>query len=530
MKKSKKLFVLGLAGVLALSAIGLSGCGDEKQSGGGSHATSFTYWVPMNSSIATRVNSFNDISIYQKREEDSGVHIEFIHPALGQEKEQFNLMVASRDLSDFVEYDWAGYNGGPQSAIDDGIIVALNDYLNETPNFKKTISGSDVLTKTYNKGSKTDEGVYFAFPGFNTGKYRTFGGPMIRKDWLDELGLSVPETIDEWTTVLTAFKEKKGASAPLSATAMYFIGDTNAFNGAYGAGKGLYLDGDTVKLGLLDSRMKDYLAVMRDWYQKGLLDKEFGSIKGTAVNAKIVQGDAGATIGYLGGGMGMYLKQMAVEDPSYNLVCAPYPTLNKDEKNNFLVMEQDVTSRQLAITTVCKNPADAAKWADFWYSDEGYNMVNFGIEGDSYNMVDGKAVYTDKILHNSEGMSIAETLGMYSRATSPAPGFNQAAEYLEQYYEFPQQIEGFRMWAENVDDAKATQMPRGIYATSEESAEVAALETDINTYFNEMYLKFITGEESLDNYDKFIETLKSTFKVDRYIEIKQNMYNRYLTR
>lgn len=42
------------------------------------------------------------------------------------------------------------------------------------------------------------------------GKYKTFSGQMIRKDWLDELGLQLPETIDEWEIVLKTIKEKKG--------------------------------------------------------------------------------------------------------------------------------------------------------------------------------------------------------------------------------------------------------------------------------------------------------------------------------
>lgn len=530
--KKKKFLAVGLAGVLALSAIGLSGCSGG-QTNGSDELTSFTYWVPMDSVIATRVNSFNDITIYQQREKDSGIHIEFIHPALGQEKEQFNLMIASRELPDVIEYNWEAYNGGPKAAIDDGIIIALNDYIDSvTPNFKNAITSRDELAPIYDKGTKTDSGQYFAFPAFNVGKYRTFGGPMIRKDWLDELGLEMPETIDEWTTVLTAFKEKKGASAPLSATADYFIVYSNSFNGAFGIGAGLrlYLDGDTVKFAPLESGAKEYLAVLRDWYKQGLLDKEFSSIKSSAVDAKIIQGNSGATVGYLGSAMGKYLKQMATEDPKYNLVCAPYPVLNKGEKNGFMLTASDVAERQLAITTACKNPDAVAKWADYWYSDEGYMMVNFGVEGDSYKIVDGKPVYTDKILHNPDGLSIAETLGMSTRATAAAPGFNQAPEYLEQYYEFPQQIEGFKMWAENASDAKARLVPRGVYATAEESEEVAALISDINTYVQESFLKFITGEDSLDNYDKFVETLKSTFKVDRYLEIEQNMYDRYLAR
>ena len=157
-------------------------------------------------------------------------------------------------------------------------------------------------------------------------------------------------------------------------------------------------------------------------------------------------------------------------------------------------------------------------------------MVNFGVEGKSYNMVDGKPVYTDEILHNPDGLSINEALCLNCRATAQAPGFKQAPEYLEQYYEFQQQIDGFKMWAENVEGVRKTSIPEGLSAEADESEELSALNTDINTYVEEMSLKFITGEESFDNYDKFIETLKTTFNVDRYLEIEQNMYDRYLKR
>ena len=60
--------------------------------------------------------------------------------------------------------------------------------------------------------------------------------------------------------------------------------------------------------------------------------------------------------------------------------------------------------------------------------------MNFGVEGESYNMVDGKPVYTDQIFNNPEGLSIAEALSMYCRATVPAPGLKQAPEYLERSF------------------------------------------------------------------------------------------------
>ena len=64
---------------------------------------------------------------------------------------------------------------------------------------------------------KTDDGHYYVFPFVRGDEALCHTiGPMLREDWLEELGLEVPTTIDEWHTVLTAFKEKKGASAPFT--------------------------------------------------------------------------------------------------------------------------------------------------------------------------------------------------------------------------------------------------------------------------------------------------------------------------
>ena len=299
---------------------------------------------------------------------------------------------------------------------------------------------------------------------------------------------------------------------------------------SFGVGQRLYLDGDTVKFGPIEPAYKDYIKTLSEWYSEGLLDRDFATNKDTLIDSNITGGDSGAMMGYLGGGMGRYLEQMQTEDPSYNLVCAQYPTLNKGEKNNFQLFEGDVTSRYLAITTACKDPEAAVKWADNFYGEDGYMLVNFGVEGESYTMEDGYPKYTDKVLHNPDGLTVNEALSLESRATAAAPGFKQAPEYLEQYYQFEQQIDGFKLWSECCDEARKTFIPYGVFPNQSESEEIAALSTDIETYAQEMLLKFVSGQEPIDNYDSFVETLKSKFKVERYLEICQEMYNRYLER
>ena len=303
------------------------------------------------------------------------------------------------------------------------------------------------------------------------------------------------------------------------------------FAGAFGVAGRWYLDGDTVKYGPMEDGFKDYLALMNKWYNEGLIDRDIATNQQTLIDSKIVNGDSAALVqGYLGSALGRYLAQKEAEDPNWDLVGADYPVLNAGDINEFPTMEEDVRkTNTIAITTACKDPAKAVEWCDNLYSEEGLMLTNFGVEGKSYNMVDGKPVYVDEILKNSEGLSINEALQLHTRATSAAPGFNQAEEYLDQYYAYEQQRESFKKWEANTAPGRTHKMPN-LFATEEERDIMTTIEADLNTYVNETLWNFINGSESLDNYDKFIETLKNQFRIEEYQKILQNQYNRYISK
>ena len=506
--------------VLLVSATGCTGGKQEAENGG--QTKSFTYWCRMQADIASKYQTMGEMAMYQKREEDTGIHIEFIHPTIGQENEQFNLMIASRELPDMVEWAWQYYTGGAEKAIDDNIIIKLNDLMDaNTPNFKKAMENQD-----YDRQSKTDTGIYFGFPALNVGPYRTFGGILIRKDLLDKADLEVPVTIDEWETVLRTFKDM-GIEYPFTGDSnMFAMGYVNTFNNAFHVGKTLYINNDVVKYGPIEPAYQEWIALMNRWYEEGLLDKDYATNGAAAVNAKMIDGTAGACFGYIGGHLGTYLASN--ENSDYNLVGAPYPSATKGELASFAALEPDANDPFLAITTACKDPEAATQWADFWYSDEGVDMINFGVKGESYNMVDGKHVYTDEILHNPDGLSIREALSLYCRATDAAPGFRQDQEYLEQYYPYQQQMDALNLWAESTDNVRKHTMP-AVSPLLEESSEISILETDISTYVSENVVKFVQGTRPMSEFDDFVSTLKS-MGVDRYIEIYQAAYDRYLNK
>ena len=58
-------------------------------------------------------------------------------------------------------------------------------------------------------------------------------------------------------------------------------------------------------------------------------------------------------------------------------------------------------------------------------------LVNFGIEGLTYNMVDGYPKYTDMIYNNPDGLTISQAMAYYMRTAINGP-FIQDPRYLEQ--------------------------------------------------------------------------------------------------
>ena len=71
--------------------------------------------------------------------------------------------------------------------------------------------------------------------------------------------------------------------------------------------------------------------------------------------------------------------------------------------------------------------------------------------------------------------------------------------------------------------------PSFVTLTSSESESFSKTYSDINSYVQEMILKFIIGEESLDNWDSYVDNVKA-MGIDTCIEIKQDGYDRYLER
>lgn len=481
-----------------------------------------TYWSVMSEYVTASAATLAETELYKELKNRTGVEIEFLHPPVGQDKEQFNLMIASDELPDLIEYTWLEYPGGPEKALEDGVIVELNDLIDKNaPNLKKILDSDETIDKSV----KTDSGKYYMFPFLRGDEsLMVWCGPIMRKDWLDELGLEVPTTIDEWHTTLTAFKEKKGATAPYSFLPWHLTTTGNIMS-AFGTLPGFYQENGEIKYGPIQPEYKDYLAEMSKWYGEGLLDPDYSAQDGKSYDAKITGGKTGAFIAPVGGGMGRYLTMAKDQDPKFDLVGVPYPTLKKGDKPIFGQKDFPLTPQGLvAITPACKEKEIAAKWLDYGYSEEGHMLFNFGIEGESYEMVDNYPKYTENITKNPDGLSFAEAMAKYARACYNGP-FVQDKRYFEQYTPFESQLEAVKTWSEADDKMRIP----SITPTPEESEKLASIMNEVSTYVSEMELKFIMGQVSLNDFDKYVEDVKK-MGIEDAIKIEKDALERFNNR
>jgi len=293
------------------------------------------------------------------------------------------------------------------------MVEDANNFIRNRLYITLTVSVSDIhdtvlgIPQAYQEALEAMEyrmvkGNLYVFPAYSGSRYHISGGLMLRKDWLDDLGLSVPETVEEWTNVLTKFKEEKGSPAPFTADAGTILNTEGVFNDPFKVGKDFYLENGKVKYGPMQPQYKEFLQLMRDWYENGLLDPDFAANDSSAIDSRIIEGQSGALFTYIGGGMGKYLNAMK-DDPKFDMVAAQYPVMNKGDEPQFVLRPWEYRGEgSVAITPANKYPERSAELIDYLYSEEGALLKNFGIEGLSYNMENGYPKYTDLILNNPD--------------------------------------------------------------------------------------------------------------------------------
>lgn len=547
MKKNsslKRSLAMGMA--VAMVGATLAGCGGSSsaaasstaESTAGSEAaaepanaekpyegTTLTWYTKLNANVSDNYTNLGETPWAQYVEEKTGIHIEFQHPTQGSENEEFAVMVASGEYPDIIEHTWTSYSGGGGAAINDGVIIALDDYMDQAPNLSALLEENPEISKMI----KSSSGNYYCFPflrGLETPNKTEFSsGLTYRADVLKELGFdTVPETIDEWEEVLRAAKAA-GFSKPFT-TRNEWVKDV--WSPAFDNWGSFYVDDGVVKNGLIEDSRKEFIARMAAWYDEGLLDNDWMQADKKSTQTDFVAGNC--VLGYapFGQGLGTYTQAMMEADPNFKeeYIRAAAPVTSTKGKNaKFSKMNNifDQSGVSAAISSQCKN-VEAAVWLlDWMYSEEGMICYNFGIEGVSYEMVDGKPVYTDVIMNNPDGMSVAQALAAYTRTSTSGVGV-QMEDYIEQYYAQDNQKTALEL-------SMKTDMGEHMFppcSVSEENQDrYTEIMSQVKTLSDEMEASFICGTTSMDEWDSYQQKLKDA-GIEEAIAMMQQAYDNYM--
>nr|WP_246318006.1 extracellular solute-binding protein [Paenibacillus taichungensis] len=487
------------------------------------------YWRANDAKLTASLNNFGDMAAYKEKEKLTGIKVKFTHPPLGQQRDQFNLLISTKELPDVIYYNWADAVGGPEKMIKDGRIIRLNELIDSyAPNLKRIIESDPEVKKQI----ALDDGTIYMFPllKLDALKLNATSGLIIRQDWLDKLNLKVPTNIDEWYIVLKAFKEQdpngNGKPDELPFTGNWGPGNLTKlhdFAAAFGVIGGFQLNGDQVEFGPIQPGYRDFLETMAKWYKEGLIDPEIMTNDGKAFDYKITSNLAGAYQGGVFSGMGKYFNLMRDTDPSFNVTGVPWPVSPDGTSYATFNMDTKVLSYGEAITA----SADEDKlkyivqWMDYNYSEEGSDLFNFGIENDSY-VRDGDGVkFSDTIINNPNGLTYDQALASYALSIMDGP-INQDSRYLDALLFDDGQRAANAEW---MKASSALTLPPIRLSTDEVSTSTSIM-SQVNTYLNETMTAIISGQKPITEFDTMAETIKS-MGIDRAIEVHQAAYDRY---
>lgn len=470
---------------------------------------------------------YNDVPFYSGLSEKTGIAVDWQCPVEGADpKAAYNLLLQEEKLPSIIQN--SGFSISELNTLyEEGLIHDLTDYLEEyAPDFWAYMNDP---ANVADKNAITDEnGRFFIFPMVRESDFNiTYVGPVIRQDWLDECGLQAPVTLEDWENVLTTFKEKYGATLCFR---------MNRFNGAGLAGGAeafadlnlqYYVEDGQIKCANAQPEWKEYITILNRWYEAGLIDPDFTTTDDAAVRTKALNNQTGVIVTAMSQ-LTNYIADAEAQNTGAKWVGFSYPRTAAGEPTKKIQTESTLvkTGTGCVITTSCTEEEliAAIQLLNYGYSEEGMMYWNFGEEGKTYEVAaDGSIKFTELITADERG--IAESLKDYTGMYSEGVGM-QMADFVKAKNS-QTSIDAVNVWTDNTV-AKDYKLPP--YArTADEQTKYADINAVLSTYVSEMALKFVTGEESLDKFDKYVEQLNA-YKLPELLEIEQAAYDRYVNR
>jgi len=392
----KKPFLALFMTMIILCCFAMSGCG--KSSGGNNNpGDAAAAPVPITYFQNLRGLDPNTDRIIKEIEKICNVKFDFIDVPDEQYDDRLNLMVSTGEHIDLIR---SGIRPFVDQWAKDGFIISFDDYVKDGKNpYVKAVIDNDM----YNYLMVDGKHYYKPMPSWTGNR-----GYIINQDWLDNVGLKVPTTIDELYEVSVAFAfgdpDNNGVpddtfgffvAEPYGSNTFGYIARAYINTGAWGGTWCEMPDGSIDQFAVTDYA-RDAFRFINKCYNEGLFNKSFvtevdfaGKVDDLMIAEKIGWTDmSGSTI------LDMYTRYEAV-GKDMNLSYMP-PLKNYYTGKQGVLPGGSGWYQAHYMPKTCKNPEKVVELLDWLLTDEGKTLTNFGIQGvhwDDFYTANGMRYY-----------------------------------------------------------------------------------------------------------------------------------------
>jgi putative aldouronate transport system substrate-binding protein len=482
-----------VAAALALTACGSSGDSD----GGGNAETQPAESVTWMTMLHTPTTPEADGPIQTALEEYTGTKLDIQWVPDASKDEKINAALASDSLADITSITNTS-NTSVRQALKSGQFWDVEKYLKDYPNLSKideqTIASARVDGHLY--------GVPFQKP---MARY----GVLVRQDWLDNLGLETPHTIEELGDVAVAFATQDPDGNGQDDTTG-FIDRLESFKlgfktlaGYFGAGNNWEItDDDEVVPAFQTDEFKDAMEWYRGLYEQGAVNSEFVTMQKQNQQDAIAQGKGGIVVTGLFEAKN-YMNLALSADPNTPMAWALINDITFDDVPRRILSDTGGGfGGWLAMsTTQVKDEAELKSilaFIDKLLDEEAYALMTNGIEGEHYTVDDdGVVTITDQATWEQEVQPYNS-----SRPSDIVTTFKSSSPYVD---------EGNEKIAENAEFAVVDPTQPLSSVTFDQSWST------IQQAANDAYNKYMVGQLDMDGYEDAIDALGSQ-GLDKMIE------------
>lgn len=479
----------------------------------------FQIWA-FNQAANYGVIDFNDQESWSELERRTNVHIDWLLPPQADLMTSLNLTLASEDLPDSFMLYYSMLPGGLDAAIENEVISDISDLVSEhCPNYLAQVSQDDMRL-----GARTDTGKMPGFFGIKRTVQPNYVGPIARKDFMDDMGINTPYTLDDYHDMLVTFRDN-GVEIPTTINSTGYVSHFTApFNLPTNS---WYQVNNVVHFGPIEDSFLDYITLMNEWYSKGLIDPEFYTDAGYSAKTFNTAYTLTGRIAMWSSSYQTIHSNMSAAalsgDTEYELVALPFPVKNLGDVRHIGSTSQERWQSNIGtISPACQDKVTLAKWYDYLFSDEGWILSSYGA-GSAFSYDDnGRPKGNELIYNNPDDLTPYQAMNVYSMTPDIPTLYDWERELLVTMNE--NALAAFGIWGKDDDNSYA--MPSMIFPTVDESSRFAAIMGDVDTYISEIVVKFITGTEPLSNFDTYVQNIMN-LGIEEAIAIKQAGLERY---